>query len=221
MNAKATTTLFALSATLLALLFTLPARAGGLTFATSVDSYTKGTSGTRGQIADDRDNLVEALGAPGEPGTAYKPSSNNKFLSLGLGGEAIFSFGTLFRNKVQLWETTWGTYSNQSGYDEQVDVYAQSVGSSDWELLRRVRNIADGAYKAEGASIALTAGKVYQKLKLVDKSAVAGGRDGWDVAAIGVEGVSSAEAVPEPTTMAGLALAGSGFLAARRRRAAA
>ncbi len=211
------TSLLVGSVALLATLGTLPAHAAGLTYATKVDSYTKGTGSVNGQIADDRDNPEEALGALS---ATYNPGNNNKFLSLGVGGQATFSFGTLFRNQVKLWETTWGTYTQQSGYDEQVDVYAQTQSGS-WDFISRVKNIADGAYKKDGASITLAAGKVYQALRLVDKSATGSGRDGWDVAAIAVEAVpSQAAAVPEPTTMTGLALAGSGLLAARRRRAA-
>jgi hypothetical protein len=240
MNIKVTAFLTS-STVFLATVATLPAHAAGLTFATSVDSYTKGeATGVVGKVAGKnvigivdidggRDNVSEALGAPVFPSDKeVYDSKNDKFLSLGLGGEAIFSFGTLFRNEVRLWETTWGAKSKQSDYDEQVDVYAQTV-SGDWEFVRRVRNIADNAYNDKaGTKLTLAAGKIYQKLKLVDQSAkfdnknnLLNGRDGWDVAAIAVEGVpTQAAAVPEPTTMAGLAMAGSGLLAARRRRQA-
>lgn len=61
----------------------------------------------------------------------------------------------------------------------------------------------------------------YQYVKLVDKSAQVRDRDGWDVSAIAVEAAPAAAAAPEPTTMAGLALAGAGLTAYRRRFKAA
>lgn len=201
-----------------------PSHANGLTFATKVESYNAGFATYNGKVtavANDRDNPAEALGAFNVPTGEVYASGNQKFLSLGLGGSAIFSFGTLFQNEIRLWETTWGFKSNQNSYDEQVEVY---VGNNlnDWTFVSLVKNIADGAYNTKtGTAVQLAAGQTYQYVKLVDKSARVADRDGWDVSAIAVQAApSSAAAVPEPTTMAGIALAGAGLTAIRRRKAA-
>lgn len=200
----------------------MPAHASSLTFATKVESYNTGFATYGGKVttvANDRDNPEEALGAFKTPTGEVHASGNQKFLSLGLGGSAIFSFGTLFQNEVRLWETTWGAKSKQSDYDEQVEVY---VGKSldDWTFVSLVKNIADGTYNTkQGTAVKLAAGEIYQYVKLVDKSARVNDRDGWDVSAIAVEAAPAAAAVPEPTTMAGIALAGAGFTAIRRRKA--
>jgi hypothetical protein len=201
--------------------FNDPSQAQSLTFANKVESYNAGYAtygGRRTTVEDGRDNPEEALGAFNVPtGNVYN-SGNQKFLSLGLGGSAVFSFGTLFQNQVRLWETTWGFKSGQNAYDEQVDVY---VGNSldNWTFAKTVKNIADGAYNTKtGTVVNLAQGETYQYVKLVDKSARVRDRDGWDISAIAVESAtSSSAAVPEPATMAGMALASLGMTIVRRK----
>ncbi|MDF0553777.1 PEP-CTERM sorting domain-containing protein [Kamptonema sp. UHCC 0994] len=182
-----------------------PSLAGSLTFATNVEQFNEGV----GIKEAFRRNTANALGAPQL--NAY--SSTKDFLSLGVGGSAIFSFGTQFTNKLTLWETTWGDKNGkQSAYDEQVEIFASNSLDGTWTRLGLIKNIADGAYNtAEGASLSFDG--VFQYLKLVDKSAAGSDRDGFDVNGIGVQ------AVPEPFTIAGMALGASGMIAARRRRA--
>lgn len=220
-----TQALLAAPLTLLAsTLVSVPAQAADLTFATKVEAYNPGFAtydGSKTVVANDRDNPTEALGAFNVPTGDVYNSGNNKFLSLGLGGSAIFSFGTLFQNQVRLWETTWGYKSSQEAYDEEVEVYV-SKNLNDWSFVKLVKNIADGAYNTKtGTVVNLPVGEIYQYVKLVDKSAQVRDRDGWDVSAIAVEAAPSAAAAPEPTTMAGLALAGAGLTAYRRRFKAA
>ncbi|WP_449420274.1 PEP-CTERM sorting domain-containing protein [Phormidium nigroviride] len=181
-----------------------PSLAGSLTFATNVEEFNEGI----GIKEAYRRNAANALGAPQL--NAY--SSTKDFLSLGVGGSAIFSFGTQFTNKVTLWETTWGDKNGrQSAYDEQVEIFASNSLDGAWTRLGLIKNIADGAYNtAEGASLSFEG--VFQYLKLVDKSAAGSDRDGFDVNGIGVE------SVPEPFTIAGMVLGASGMIAARRRR---
>ncbi|OCQ99277.1 PEP-CTERM domain protein [Oscillatoriales cyanobacterium USR001] len=182
-----------------------PSRAGSIIFANQVEQFNEGVG-----IKDSyRRNTANALGAPQL--NAY--SSNKDFLSLGVGGSAIFSFGQKFTNKVTLWETTWGDYKGkQSGYDEQVEIFASNSLNGVWTRLGLIKNISDGAYNtAAGASLSFTG--VFQYLKLVDKSASGRDRDGFDVNGI------ATESVPEPFTIAGMALGASGMIAARRRRA--
>lgn len=180
-----------------------PSLAGSLTFATNVEEFNEGV----GIQEAYRRNTANALGAPQL--NAY--SSTKDFLSLGVGGSAIFSFGTQFTNKVTLWETTWGDKNGrQSAYDEQVEVFASNSLDGVWTRLGLIKNIEDGAYNtAAGAS--LTFDGIFQYLKLVDKSAAGSDRDGFDVNGIGVE------SVPEPFTIAGMVVGASGIIAARRR----
>ncbi|MDB9509761.1 PEP-CTERM sorting domain-containing protein [Kamptonema animale CS-326] len=180
-----------------------PSLAGSLTFATNVEEFNEGV----GIQEAYRRNAANALGAPQL--NAY--SSTKDFLSLGVGGSAIFSFGTQFTNKVTLWETTWGDKNGrQSAYDEQVEIFASNSLDGVWTRLGLIKNIEDGAYNtAAGAS--LTFDGIFQYLKLVDKSAAGSDRDGFDVNGIGVE------SVPEPFTIAGMVLGASGMIAARRR----
>ncbi|MGE5656525.1 MAG: PEP-CTERM sorting domain-containing protein [Actinomycetota bacterium] len=194
-----TLTLTALAAT--------PSRAGSLTYATQVDSYIPGSGITEAY----RKNTAGALGAP-----QLSYDSNKDFLSLGRGGEAIFSFGTLFGGKVSLWETTWGKKSSQSDYDERVAVFVGNLlngKESDWLRIGEIWNIRDNAYRsATGASLSIGNNNAYQYLKVVDLTPRGNSDDGFDVNAVAVE------AIPEPLTMSGLALGISGIMMARRRR---
>lgn len=194
-----TLTLTALAAT--------PSRAGSLTYATQVDSYIPGSGITEAY----RKNTAGALGAP-----QLNYDSNTDFLSLGRGGEAIFSFGTLFSGKVSLWETTWGKKNSQSDYDERVAVFVGNLlngQESDWLRIGEIWNIRDNAYRsATGASLSIGNNNAYQYLKLVDLTPRGNSDDGFDVNAVAVE------AIPEPLTMSGLALGVSGMMMARRRR---
>lgn len=181
----------------------VPSIAGTLTYATKVEFYdNKGTS-----MDNYRKDTSNALGAPQlDPNN----NSNQDFLSLGIGGEAIFSFGTLFSGQVTLWETTWGNYSQQSQYDEKVQVLVgNDLGSNDWLDIGTIENIDDNAFKSPlGASLQINNNNTYKYVKLIDKSPRLAGRDGFDVNAIAVMGVD-AVSVPEPTSSLGLLALGT------------
>ncbi|MGK7921793.1 MAG: PEP-CTERM sorting domain-containing protein [Trichodesmium sp.] len=169
------------------------ANAFDLTYATKVESYTQGDFRYDDQNKiNERTNTDNALYAP-------QPYHQNKdFLSLGLGGEVVFSFGGLFSGPITVWETTWGNHT-QSSYDEQIDVY---VGNDleNWFEVGEILNIEDDAYQ-NGATINIGNDNLYKYLRLVDKSQDTGGRDGFDVNAVAVHIPAS---VPEPTSTLGL-----------------
>lgn len=156
-----------------------------------------------------------------------KTEENNKnydFLSLGFDGSAIFEFGTLFLPEITVWETTHGDKGrNQNRYDEQVEVFVgNELGEgAEWISLGIIENIADGAYdNSDGATIAADEnseafGQLFQYVKLVDKSEVKNGRDGFDVNAIAVK------SVPEPASILGLLTVGvvsAGSLGKRKKK---
>lgn len=174
------------------------ANAASLTYAETVESYTQGefTYDDPGKIAT-RTNVNNALGAPEDDAT-------DNFLSLGFGGEAVFSFGGMFSEQVKVWETTLGGYNSQDEYDEQVEVF---VGNDleNWLSIGVIENIADGAY-TDGATLDIGNDNLYQFVRLVDLSPVSEDRDGFDVNAIAVN--TGMESVPEPTSILGLLTVG-------------
>jgi PEP-CTERM motif len=173
-----------------------------LLFVTEVVKFDPG-KGIKELKPQDRDfyrTIIEhALGAP-----QIDPQNNNKdFLSLGLGGSAIFAFGQEFLPEVTLWETTWGKKTKQSDYDERVEVL---VGNdlNTWVSLGIIKNVADGAYdQTGGATIASQDNNTYNYIKLIDVSPKGTlSADGFDVNAIAVRGVS--RSIPEPGSLLGL-----------------
>ncbi|MFB2934350.1 PEP-CTERM sorting domain-containing protein [Aerosakkonemataceae cyanobacterium BLCC-F154] len=181
----------------------VPSIAGTLTYATKVESYdNKGTS-----MDDYREDTSNALGAPQ---LDANNNSNQDFLSLGIKGEAIFSFGTLFSGQVTLWETTWGNHTQQSQYDEKVKVFVGNyLSGNDWLEIGTIANIANNAFKNPlGASLEINNNNTYKYVKLVDNSPGGSGRDGFDVNAIAVMGIDAAS-IPEPTSTLGLLALGT------------
>jgi hypothetical protein len=188
-----------------------PSWAGTLNFATNVTSHQQGTG-----IADEwRKETHRATGSylKGYTGNTSNSSAvknflngqNKDFLSLGVGGQAVFEFGTHFSGSVTLWETTWGEKSNQAAYDERVEVF---VGNDlqNWLSIGTIQNIADNAYiSSNGATLNINNNNTYKYVRLLDKSENKSGRDGFDVNAIAVRGVS----VPEPTSVLGVLVFGT------------
>ena len=176
----------------------------------------------------DRQDVTKALGDPGLTADSRNGYSDQNFLALGIGGRAVFNFGQNFSGEATLWETTQGYKSSQSAYDEQVDLYYGSFGSSaDWSLLAndlsqwtsagRIKNIDDGAYNtlAGASNTGFSPAGVFNHILLVDRSPQGRNRDGFDVNAIAVNGVENQE-IPEPTVVFGLLLLG--ILGAQRPR---
>ena len=158
---------------------------------------------------------------------------NKDFLSLGIGGRAVFNFGQDFSGGVSIWETTWGNKSNQSKYDERVNIYYGNFkNNTDWNILSNdlsqwtaageILNIQDKAYNTVlGASNSRSAPTgVFNHVLLVDKSQSKIGRDGFDVNAIAVQGIEQQE-IPEPTAVVGLLMLGALTIQSRRQHKAA
>ena len=137
-------------------------------YAKTVESYTPGEFGSsRG-----RSGLT--LGNP-----------DSGYFGLGIGGDIVFSFGGQFSKQVTVWETTFGSQSSQSEYDEKVEVF---VGNDleNWLSIGTIENIADGAKGDKGATLDIGNDNLYQYIKLVDRSQAFRNRNGFDINAVGV-----------------------------------
>lgn len=191
-------------------------------YATGVDYYNN--NGT--WMHNYRKDTSNALGSASLLTDSVNGYSGNKdFLSLGLGGRAIFDFGQAFSGTTTLWETTWGERTNQSDFDERVDIYYGNFDSgSDWATLAydltqwtgagEILNIEDNAYNtAAGATNeSFVPEGIYNRVMLVDKSQTGSGKDGFDVNAIAVQGITQANRpteVPEPTSIISLLMVGA------------
>ena len=151
-----------------------------------------------------RSDLGNALGAS----NAYQSGSVfGGFYSLGLGGSAVFGFGTNFGAPGSVIEVTAGS---RSGHRESLLVEAFNIATGLWENLGAITNQGPTGLTL-AVSLNLTPGAAYSLLRLTDTSEVRSGRDGWDIDSISVS------AVPVPA--GGLLLLGAlGGLAALRRR---
>ncbi|MEL7351603.1 MAG: PEP-CTERM sorting domain-containing protein [Cyanobacteria bacterium P01_A01_bin.116] len=199
-------------------------------YATDVVYYdNNGTS-----MASYRTDINNALGDPGLTADSSNGYRGNKdFLSLGVGGRAVFNFGQDFSGDVSIWETTWGNKSKQSQYDERIDIYYGNFESgTDWSALANdldqwtsageILNIEDNAYNtASGATNAgFSPEGIFNHILLVDKSKAGNRRDGFDVNAISVQGIDEQD-IPEPTSILSLLFVGAlGAQTLRKRQAA-
>lgn len=163
-----------------------PAAQAAVVYATSVDTYNQG-AGVKGN----RKVTANALGI-----------EDGKFLSLGFGGSAIFSFGTLFNPVGAVFEITFGAASK---HKESADVFGILNGMA--KFLGSIGNASDGTFDFVG---------VFDQLMFVDTSVRGGGStDGFDIDAVRVTPAT----IPLPA--GGLLLVGAlgGVLALRRRKA--
>lgn len=187
------------------------ADAATVTYATAVDVGRAGVAGagwdgTAVTDSTDRTSPGNALGAPNN-GPADKDTTG--FLSLGLGGAAVFDFGGWFKAQTTVFEVTFGCTTTCS-YVESADIYAfagpytpfdGSFGLT--ELLNlgfvHVGSLSNSqAFSETGGTVSLAG--VYRYLALVDTSPGGPKRDGFDVDAISVSLV--------PLPAGGLLLAG-------------
>ncbi|MGS4944449.1 VPLPA-CTERM sorting domain-containing protein [Meridianimarinicoccus sp. RP-17] len=161
-------------------------------YATGVDWTNNGTVGS----SNDRDNPLNALGEP-----------DDKFLSLGLGGQADFTFGETFTGPGASYEITFG---NRAGYFESADVFAGIGGS--FSKIGEVDN-------ASAAGFVFSFAGIFDTLRLVDTSPFVAGRDGYDVDAVGVTALPNTGTTPVPLPASALLLgAGVAGMGALRRR---
>lgn len=125
-----------------------------------------------------RNDLDNALGAP-----------DDAFLSLGVGGSATFTFGQPFTANGVIFEVTWGS---RGGHVESADIYLDGVYFT---------GITNQGATQDSLPIHLSfAGGPFTTLTITDTSSASGGRDGFDINAVGVS--------PIPVPAAGLLLAG-------------
>lgn len=151
-------------------------------YATTVVEYTPGAG-----ITDPWRMITDhALGAPDE-----------EFLSLGLGGSAVFTFGRAFTGPGNVYEITY----SRPGYTETASVFG-SVDGVTYDWIADINNVDENS--------SFTFAGTYNYLKVWDNSPSRPGRDGFDIDAVSVS------AVPIPA--AGLLLAGGlGLLGGARR----
>ncbi len=178
------------------------AATAGTVYATMVD-YVQGG----GTIAASRTIASNALGAP-----------DSKFLSLGFGGYAVFSFGTDFTSPGNVVEVTFDT----SNYDEHADIYVGNsyAGTGDVNDLSSfdfVASVANTAAQGSTGGFTFSFPGQYTYLAILDRTLLRGtssaslNGDGFDIDSVSVN------AVPVPA--AGVLLLGAlGGLGVMRRR---
>ena len=180
-----------------AIVLAAPAISSATTY-TWADAVEYWSIGTNGGVAVDRSTESFALGAP-----------NSTFLSLGLGGYAIFSFGINFLDESSVIEVTWGDVTK---WEESAEIYVSSTLDTDitaatWTYVADVDN------QSGPITVAIPTGS-WTYLAILDTSSDVVGeyRDGFDVNAVGVI------PVPEPGTMMLFGAGIAGLAAISRRR---
>lgn len=162
-------------------------------YANGVTWVNNGTVGS----SNDRDDPTQALGAP-----------DGLFSSLGLAGEADYTFGKTFsRGKVRVTEATFDRAAFTAIGDEAVQVFA-GLGAANTFVGSISATGPDATFKEFSLAIPFS----FDTIKLVDISAVIAKRDGFDVESIGV----SAIPLPASVLFLGAGLAGLGLV---RRKA--
>ena len=112
-----------------------------LCYATDVIEYVEGTTKSGGSLPNDRDNPLNATGAP-------QDNNSINFVTLGYGGSIVLGFnGAIINNSgndFQIIETTYGSSLSvyecsvlPKNYKEYADVYVSQDGN-DWHFIRTV-----------------------------------------------------------------------------------
>jgi hypothetical protein len=185
---------------------------------TATETGSGGFDGNGSPTAGMRGDPDNALGMPDTT------SSQDRFLSLGRGGVAVFAFGETFSGPADVFEVTFSCSAPSSGpgacsnHPEQVEVLTSSAYTageptslSGFTLQGTLQN----ATAQGGGQVSLTTGGPFTYLALRDTSEALGEQsfDGFDVDAVGVTPVPA----PGAIGLLGVGLLGLG-VAARRWR---
>jgi len=174
-------------------------------FATGI-TYDNDNVAARRGVTNDRDNGLNALGAP-----------DSAFFELGFGSTAFFTFGTLFNGDVTAFEVTFGS---PGAFPEVVEV-AVGLGMAPFTTVGTLTN--SDASGANGGSLTITGGGLFDTVRLTDMSPLTSTFEN-DVNGNPVGGfdVNAVRVSPVPVPAAGLLLLGAlgGFAGLRRRRKA-
>lgn len=179
----------------------------GLVYASHVEQFSQGLKRNGSSVDPSRSDPSKAL---------FSPQGNDtmNFVSLGMNGSLILSFGSKFATSVSVTETTYG---NAAGHPESAQIYV-GVGAfwntATWYLVGSVLNTADGSPMSLAAVNGISGTDAYDFLKIKDTTlslSSTASLDGFDV-----DGVSTFAVVPAPGAFALMGLAG--IIGGRRRR---
>lgn len=167
--------------------------ASAVTYATAVTDYNQGAG-----ITDiNRTYTANAVGA-----------TTGNFLSLGLGGDAVFTFDSAFTGPAAIIEVTNGT---RSTYRETAEVYGGTgYDAATNTLIGAV--LLDTITNANATATVLFTG-IYNFLKILDTSPSGAGRDGFDIDTVSVAAVPLPAGIP----LLGGGLALLGFMGWRKK----
>jgi hypothetical protein len=185
---------------------------GGTGSAQAESMFAQQIDWTGGVIGWDGTDPLASSSSRTNPNNALGGPADGKFLSLGLGGMAVFDFGVMFDTNSTVFEVTWG---NVAGYPESLNIYTSTSytldsfygDGSNWTSQGSLTNLAAQG----GGSVALSGGP-WRYVLLQDTSPIVSGRDGFDVDAISVSPVP----LPPALLMLLSGLLGLGFLARNR-----
>jgi hypothetical protein len=151
---------------------------------------------------NDRYFTEDALGEP-----TQNDNGGVNFLSLGLGGSAVFEFDASFNLASIIIETTWGDPEN---YKEGADVYVgNSLDTDEFTWITGIDN-----WSTDGQTeVSLPVSSTYQYLLVVDTTETtypnSPSTDGFDINAVGVKFAIPNQQTPVP---AAVWLLGSGLI---------
>ena len=149
-------------------------------------------------------------------------AADGRFMSLGLGGAAVFGFAQAFTGPVHVEEVTFGA---RAAHLETARVFVSNAFDAGAGVFDAASFLEIGAITNATAINALQVTGRWRYLALLDTSPRVAGRDGFDVDAVSVNFVPQDQAIASvPLPAAGLVLLGGlaalGGLGRSRRRGA-